>query len=110
MIQAVAIHEDVQDSFRWKFATDGSFLTRSTYLACFAGRTALPAATQVWSTSTPLKYKFFGWLAIQNRCWTVERLQRRGLPNHGTCPLCELENGNESLDHILLQCSFSRSV
>ena len=62
----------------------------------------------MWNSFAPLKFRFFGWLALRRRCWTSDKLQSRGLPNHGTCPLCELHA--ETLDHLLLRCPFSRDV
>jgi hypothetical protein len=56
----------------------------------------------------PLKYKFHGWLTLQKRCWTADRLEHRGLPNHGLCPLCARHN--ETSDHLVRQCPFSRDV
>jgi hypothetical protein len=107
-VQSIALAPDEPDSFSWKFLASGAYSTRDTYLACFVGRTALPAAGEVWQSYAPLKHKFFGWLAIQDKCWNSIRLARRGLPNHGTCPLCEIMV--ENIDHLLLQCPFSRGV
>jgi hypothetical protein len=99
-VQATSARAHLPDSFRWKFSASGDYSTRETYLACFEGRTALPAAKQVWLSFAPLKHKFFGWLAIQDRCWTSDRLACRGLPNNGVCPLCELHD--EDINHLLL--------
>ncbi|KAM0834874.1 hypothetical protein ACQ4PT_063312 [Festuca glaucescens] len=48
--------------------------------------------------------------SVQGRCWcwTADRLQRRGLPNHGLCPLCQLVG--EDIDHLLVQCPFLRAI
>ena len=54
----------------------------------------------------PPKCKFFLWLAIRNKCWTADRLQRRGLHYPASCPLCDQEQ--ETIQHILCNCSFSR--
>jgi hypothetical protein len=107
-IQATSTCADTSDSFRWKFSASGDYSTRDTYLACFEGHTALPAAKQVWLSFAPGRQKFFGWLAIQDRCWTSDRLARRGLPNNGVCPLCERHD--EDINHLLLQCLYARSV
>jgi len=32
------------------------------------------------------------WLMAHNRCWTADRLARRGLPHPEECPLCEQED------------------
>jgi hypothetical protein len=50
----------------------------------------------------PLNVSFF----IRNKCWTADRLQRRGLHYPESCPLCDQEQ--ETIQHILYTCSFSR--
>jgi len=55
----------------------------------------------------PSKCKIFIWLAIQNRCWTADRLQKkRGLPHPAHCPLCDQED--ETVQHLLTSCVFAR--
>jgi hypothetical protein len=46
------------------------------------------------------------WLAAHKRCWTSDRLARRGLPHPEYCPLCDQEN--ETLDHLLMSYVFTR--
>jgi hypothetical protein len=48
---------------------------------------------------------FFLWLAIRNRCWTADRLQKRGLYHPEVCPLCDQEP--ENIQH-LCNCIFAR--
>jgi hypothetical protein len=47
-------------------------------------------------------------LAINNRCWTADRLDKRGLQHPPTCPLCD--QAQETINHILVTCVFSRQV
>jgi hypothetical protein len=56
----------------------------------------------------PKKCKFFMWLASLNRCWTADRLARRGLDHPEKCLLCDQEE--ETILHILLRCVFAREV
>jgi hypothetical protein len=56
----------------------------------------------------PPRVKFHIWLACQDRCWTRERLARRGLPHPPRCPLCDL--AEETMEHLLVGCPFSRTV
>jgi hypothetical protein len=49
--------------------------------------------------------RFFGWLAIHDRCWTGGRHFQHGLQDSATCTLCS--QGVETLDHLLLGCVFS---
>jgi hypothetical protein len=96
------------DIFRWKWTPNGSFSSKTAYRAFFFGRTALPGAVQVWNAFAPFKVKFHAWLALRNRCWTADRLARRGLPTHALCPLCATVG--ETMDHLSLQCPFAIHV
>lgn len=46
------------------------------------------------------------WLAAHNRCWTADRLARRGLQHPGKCLLCDQEE--ENLQHLLIGCVVAR--
>lgn len=48
----------------------------------------------------------FLWLAIQNKCWTADRLAHRGLPHPYQSVLCDQEE--ETIQHILTTCIFTR--
>ena len=63
-----------EDSLRWAWEKDGQYSTRSAYAARFWGREIAPAATFTWESKVPLKCRFFAWLALQDRCWTSDRL------------------------------------
>jgi hypothetical protein len=52
--------------------------------------------------------KFFLWLAENNRCWTVDRLAKRGLPHPEVCPLCD--QVDETHQHILIGCLFEADL
>jgi hypothetical protein len=45
------------------------------------------------------------WPAAHNRCWTADRLAKRGLPHPDQCILCDQE---EDIQHLLVGCVFSR--
>jgi hypothetical protein len=66
---------------------------------------AMEMGVEVVGTPPP-KCKFFVWLAIRNKCWTADRLQRKGLPHPVVCPLCDQEQ--ETILHLLCSCSFAR--
>jgi len=48
----------------------------------------------VWMSWAPLRCKFFLWL---DRCWTVDKLARQGLPYQPCCPLCD--HNEEDIEH-----------
>lgn len=97
-----------QDEFSWTWDASGQFSVRSAYAARFWGREVVPTAKLTWKCQTPLQCRFFAWLALKNRCWTSDRLARRGLPHHSACPLCDQEP--ETLNHVPLTCVFVRTV
>ena len=46
------------------------------------------------------------WLVAHKRCWTADRLDKRGLPHHDRCLLCDQHE--ESIQHLLIGCVFAR--
>ncbi|KAL5647183.1 hypothetical protein ACJX0J_041538, partial [Zea mays] len=63
-------------------------------------------AEQVWKSWAPRKCKFFIWLVEHNRCWTADRLRKRGLDRPEQCPLCDQEA--ETINHLLVKCVFAK--
>jgi hypothetical protein len=51
------------------------------------------------------KCRFFLWLVAHKKCWTADRLEKRGLDHPERCPLCDQER--ETIDHLLVNCVFS---
>jgi hypothetical protein len=84
------------------------YSTSSAYHALFVGQSGIPCMSVLRKARAPPACKFFLWLALLDRCWTSERLQRHNLQNNGPCDLCSQET--EMINHHLLQCSFSRDI
>lgn len=70
-----------------------------------------PNIQNIWMkplNSSPLlnqthpKCKTFIWLAINNKCWTTDRLKKRGLVFPVSCVLCDQDD--ETVQHILSNC------
>jgi uncharacterized protein (DUF2236 family) len=62
----------------------------------------------IWKCWAPPRVKFFHWKANIDRCWTAERLARRGLQHHPRCLLCD--QMPETIQHLSAGCSFTRQV
>lgn len=107
-IEATQLSEGVEDSIVWAWEKDGRFSARSAYVARFMGLEVSPTASFTWKSRAPLQCRFFTWLAVQDRCWTSDRLARRGLPHQDACPLCDQHE--ESIQHLLISCVFARQV
>jgi hypothetical protein len=108
ILAVVTLDPEREDSFVWRWSADRNFSARSAYAAFFAGTTVAPVASEIWRSRAPYNCKFFAWLVSRNRCWTADRLQRRGLPQPAACPLCDQEQ--ETLQHLLLGCVVAREV
>lgn len=108
ILAGVTLDPEREDSFVWRWSADRIFSARSAYAALFAGTTVAPVTSEIWRSRAPYSCKFFAWLVSRNRCWTADRLQRRGLPRPAACPLCDQEQ--ETLQHLLLGCVVAREV
>lgn len=105
--QATVLHEE-EDSIKWKFDATGSYSAKSAYEMQFLGRISKPALGSVWSVRCEGKIRFFLWLLLQNRLWTVDRLAARGWPHDDQCCLCDQEM--EMARHLVLECPFSKEI
>ena len=92
----------VQDEFSWSWEDTGKFSVRSAYAANFLAREVAPAADLIWKSRAPSQCKFFIWLALLNRCWTSDRLARRGLPHQDACPFCDQEEESINTSCLLV--------
>jgi hypothetical protein len=80
---------DQDDRHIWKLESDGEYSSKSAYKAFFEGSTTFKPWKRIWKSWAPNKCKMFMWLAVRNRCWTSDRLARRGLPHPDRCSLCD---------------------
>jgi hypothetical protein len=106
LVQDVVLQLDIEDVHKWRFEASGKFSTKSAYEAFFNGSTYFAPSNLIWETWAPRKCKFFLWLVAHNRCWTADRLARRGLPHPAHYPLCDQED--ETINHLLSACVFAR--
>ena len=105
LLNATRLDVHIEDDIVWKLAPSGHYSAASAYLGQFLGMTNSAMEQMVWRNWAPPKVKFFAWLAIQDRIWTAERLEKRGWPNCGPCPLCRREV--ESGTHLFTKCRFT---
>jgi hypothetical protein len=94
------------DRHVWIHSSSGQFSSKSCYRAFFMGSITFEPWKRLWKTWAPPKCKFFLWLAIRNKCWTADRLQKRGLDYPEVCPLCDQDS--ENIQHLLCTCIFGR--
>lgn len=108
LMENVQLETDTEDTTFWSWEANGSFSVRTAYAAKFWGKEVTPTADFTWKSKAPLRCRFFAWTVFQNRCWTSDRLARRGLDHQDTCPFYDQEE--ESINHILVGCVLAREI
>ena len=108
MTRQVQLVSGRADRLCWKWTADKKFSTSSAYQSFFIGQHPVQGAGLLRKTRAPAKCKFFFWLVIHDRCWTATRRKKHGLQDDDLCAFCA--QAPESIDHLLIQCPFSREV
>jgi hypothetical protein len=96
------------DRFVWKWSSDGRYSASSAYRVFFHGSASMLGARELWRTRASPKVKFFCWLALHKRLWTVACRKRHGLQVNDDCALCG--QSAKTVDHLLLGCVFTRQL
>jgi hypothetical protein len=102
VLNQVMLQPGVPDVHLWRLSASGQFSTKSAYAAMFQGATSFDPMERVWRTWAPNKCRFFIWLVEHNRCWTADKLAKRGTDHPEQCPLCEQQD--ETINHLLTSC------
>jgi hypothetical protein len=98
-LQTIQLHPDMEDRHIFRLATDGNYSAKAANEGFFIGSTQAEHWELILKTWSPPKCKFFIWLADLRRCWTADRLEKRGLSHPDKCPLCDQDQ--ESIDHMI---------
>ena len=67
-----------------------------------------PVLDFLWNLNIPTKICCFIWLLVRDRVLTWDKLQSRGRQGLSLCILCR--RGEDTMQHIFVDCLFSRSV
>jgi hypothetical protein len=78
VILTVNINPHREDKHIFRFAHNGKYSAKVAYESLFIGSAYFEHCDRVWHSWSP-PCKFFIWLVALQRCWTADRLQRRGL-------------------------------
>jgi len=106
LLSLVELQVGTPDKHIWRLSNSGEYSAKSAYEVLFQGAVYFRPAERIWKSHAPPKCRFFMWLVAHNRCWTADRLARRGLPHPTSCLLCDQEE--ENIQHLLVGCVFSR--
>jgi hypothetical protein len=103
---SVELNENIPDKHIWRFSSSGQCTAKSAYDTLFQGAISFEPFERIWKSWAPPKCRFFMWLVAHKRCWTADRLARRGLPHPEQCLFCDQHE--ENIHHLLVGCVFSR--
>ena len=95
------------DRLIWRWTANSINSASSCYQASFHGSVQSDTWQLTWKTWASRRAKFF-WLASLDRCWTVDRLERRGLPHKPRCVL--RDQCPETIRHLLVDCPFAQHL
>jgi hypothetical protein len=98
----------LEDHITWKFSSTGHYSTAPVYKAQLFGSTNSPQISSMWKALAPIKCKFFTWLIIQNRVWSLDRLAHRCWPHNLSYPLCR--RTEETTHHLLVECRYTKRI
>jgi hypothetical protein len=77
-VQEFQLAAGVPDHHMWTPSSSGTYSSKSAYDHFFIGAVGFELVYRIWRSWAPSRCKFFHWLAALNRCWTADRLARRG--------------------------------
>ncbi|RVW70775.1 Elongation factor 1-gamma [Vitis vinifera] len=95
-----------EDCWLWKETKDGIFSVKSLYSILDSRRGVQFPINIIWNPCVPTKVGFFAWEAFWGKVLTLDQFKKRGRCLANRCFLCCEEE--ESIDHILIQCSKAR--
>jgi hypothetical protein len=96
------------DSILWRFSASGQYSASSAYAVQFAGSCADFEWDEIWRARVKNKCKFFSWLILHNKLWTLDRINKHGGKANAICQLCRTHL--ESSLHLMAQCPYSKAV
>jgi len=97
---------DEEDVVIWKFDKKGCFFVKSVYKFLTTNDAGI-YYKKIWKGKIPAKIKIFLWLVANNALLTRDNMIKRKWTGDPSCLFCEC---NESVSHLLFQCSLAKAV
>jgi hypothetical protein len=104
-LQLVVLDQGIEDRLVWRWCASGSYSASSTYAVMFAGQTQILGAKELSKVKAPNRCRFFLWLMLHGRNWTLECACHHGLRD-GTL----YDQEAETMDQLLITCPYAREV
>ena len=89
LLRDVELQMGMVDKHVFRLAANGKYSAKAVYKCFFLGSVQFEPAERIWKAWAPAKCNFFLWLAALRKCWTADRLRKRGMDHPDRCPLCD---------------------
>ena len=96
------------DRFIWTLSMDGDVSSKYFFEAYAGDSSEKHWSRFLWKNYIPPKRAIHSWKVLQRRLPTDNNLAKRGFIMASRCHLCKKEV--EIVDHVFIQCSFSRTL
>jgi len=107
-VNQIQLQDDVDDSIRWRWTTDGEYTTKSAYGIQFISTFSKLKLLPIWKAKTEPKCRFFAWTLLHKKILTANNLAKRNWPNDPICKLCGIDP--ETPTHLCKDCIFTKQV
>lgn len=107
-LQQIQLQPEIDDSICWNLTSSKVYSASSAYRSQFLGSYSTSRFDKLWRCKVEGKCRLFMWLWLHGRILTNENLDIKGIPHSKFCHLCNQED--ETPFHLILRCSFSRSI
>jgi hypothetical protein len=107
--QKIRINQD-NDKLRWGYMPRGTFTIKESYQLLIPPMPDPPDPgwAKLWALRTWPKISIFLWQVLHRRILTWDNILKRGFSGPSRCVLCN--NNEESIDHLLNNCTFSNNL
>jgi hypothetical protein len=107
LLQDVQLTQD-SDQITWHWTTSGAYTSKSAYRVQFLGSFNTFDSKAIWQAKVEGKHNFFGWLLIQCKILTTDKLAVRNWPCNPLCLLCD--QVQETAEHLCSHCVFVQEL
>lgn len=97
-----------EDAINWSVGDVGSFSTKSARNLARTPKAKVKEIMLCWKPHAVPKCSFISWLIFKKRLPTLDKLKSWNIQLTNWCCLCRMEE--ESIDHLLVGCSYSKTV